>query len=80
MNNLYAPIISQIIAMGGTGGGAYSCGGGGGGGAGGLVYILTHNLVAFSGTINVLGGVGSTGISDNAGGNGSPNTYAIFIV
>jgi hypothetical protein len=80
MNNLYAPTANQIIAMGATGGGAYSCGTGGAGGAGGLVYILTHNLVAFSGAINVLGAAGMTGISDNAGGSGSPNTYAIFIV
>jgi len=80
MHNLYAPTANNIIAMGGTGGAAYPCGCGGGGGAGGLVYILTHNLVAFSGTIDVLGGIGMTGVNDSAGGRGTANTYAIFIV
>jgi hypothetical protein len=86
MHNLYVPTVGQIIAMGGTGGAATSAAaGGGGGGAGGLVYILTHNPVAFSGTIDVLGGIGLTGVSapnvaGNPGGNGAPNTYAIFVV
>ena len=80
MHNLYAPTANNIIAIGGIGGAAYGCGCGGGGGAGGLVYVLTHNLVAFLGTINVLGGIGMTGVNDSAGGSGTANTYAIFIV
>jgi hypothetical protein len=83
MHNLYAPTITQIIAMGGTGG--YASGtieaAGGGGGAGGLVYIITHNMVAFSGTINVNGGIGMTGVAGApVSGTGAPNTFAIFIV